>query len=292
MSSLAGFDDIVRRDEPMAPHTWFQIGGPVEFFAVPRNADELAALVLRCREQDIPVRLLGGGSDILVRDEGLAGCVVQLSAEPFQEIQIQGNIVHCGGGAKLGHVISSSMREGLAGMETLVGIPGTIGGALHGNAGSRGGDVGQWTRRADVMTLGGEILQRQRDEMVFGYRQSSLDELVILSAEFELEEEDPEELTRRMQKHWIMKKAQQPLGNQSAGCVFRNSRGMSAGMLIDQAGLKGTRVGGAEVSSRHANFIVTEPGASSDDVLRLIDLIRSRVEERLGVELETEIEIW
>ncbi|HKD38446.1 MAG TPA: UDP-N-acetylmuramate dehydrogenase, partial [Pirellulales bacterium] len=218
--------------------------------------------------------------------------VVRLSAPPFNEIRVQGKTVTAGGGARLGHVISTVVRDGLAGLEPLVGIPGTIGGALHGNAGSRGGDIGQWTCRATVMSRSSEIIERQREDLVFSYRQSSLDELVILGCQFQLEEEDPQELTKRMQKLWIVKKASQPLGHQSAGCIFKNPRGISAGMLIDQAGLKGTRVGGAEVSDRHANFIVTESDATSADVLRLIELVRSRVAERLGVELETEIEVW
>ena len=136
------------------------------------------------------------------------------------------------------------------------------------------------------------MFQREREDLVFAYRESSLDELVILSAEFQLDRENPDELTKRMQKQWIMKKASQPLGHQSAGCIFKNPRGMSAGMLIDQAGLKGTRSGGAEVSDRHANFIVVDSTASSQDVLKLMELVRSRVSERLGVDLENEIEIW
>jgi UDP-N-acetylmuramate dehydrogenase len=236
--------------------------------------------------------LLGGGSNVLVRDEGVPGMVVSLADPAFAEIQATGRKITAGGGAKLGHLISVAVREGLAGLEPLVGIPGSVGGALHGNAGSRGGDIGQWTCRATVMTRAGEILERDRDDLTFAYRESSLDELVILQGEFELEKEDPEELTKRMQKYWIVKKANQPLGHQSAGCIFKNPRGMSAGMLIDQAGLKGSRVGGAEVSDLHANFIVADASATSHDVLRLIDLVRSRVAERLGVELETEIEIW
>ena len=127
---------------------------------------------------------------------------------------------------------------------------------------------------------------------MFAYRQSSLDELVILDAQLRLESDDPEDLTKRMQKQWIIKKSSQPLSHQSAGCIFKNPRGMSAGMLIDQAGLKGTRVGQAEVSDRHGNFIIANPQATSDDVLKLIDLVRERVAERLGIELEREIEIW
>jgi UDP-N-acetylmuramate dehydrogenase len=288
----SGFEHIVRQAEPLAPHTWFQLGGPAEFFAEPRTLDELQGLVRRCAEEELPIRVLGGGSNVLVRDEGVPGLVVRFAEGVFADIQVAAGRVTAGGAAKLGHVISSAVREGLAGLEALVAIPGTVGGALHGNAGSRGGDIGQWTRRATVMTRSGEVVERQRDELVFAYRESSLDELAILSAEFELEAEDPEQLTKRMQQQWIMKKASQPLGHQSAGCIFKNPRGMSAGMLIDQAGLKGTRIGGAEVNDRHANFIVAEPGAASHDVLRLIELVRSRVADRIGIDLELEIQVW
>jgi UDP-N-acetylmuramate dehydrogenase len=292
MSLVKNLEHFVKRAEPLAPHTWFHLGGPAEYFAEPNTVDELQALVRRCRDQGVPVRLLGGGSNILVREDGVAGLVVSLASPAFSEVSVGKQTVSAGGGAKLGQAISTSVREGLAGLEALVGIPGTIGGALHGNAGSRGGDIGQWTCRATVMTRAGEIVERSREELVFAYRESSLDELVILSAEFQLEQDDPAELTKRMQKQWIVKKASQPLGHQCAGCIFKNPRGMSAGMLIEQAGLKGTRFGQAEVSDRHANFIIADPGASSQDVLRLIDLVRDRVLERLGIELETEIEIW
>ncbi|MEX0712992.1 MAG: UDP-N-acetylmuramate dehydrogenase [Pirellulales bacterium] len=292
MALDSGFEHVVRRAEPLAAHTWFKLGGPAEYFAQPGNVGELAELVRRCRQEEAPVRLLGGGSNVLVRDEGVPGMVIVISDPSFAEVEIDSGGVRAGAGVKLGHLISATVREGLAGLEALVGIPGTVGGALHGNAGSRGGDIGQWTSRATVMTSSGEVVERGRDELVFAYRQSSLDELVILAAEFQLEQEDPDELTKRMQKQWIVRKASQPLGHQSAGCIFKNPRGMSAGMLIDQAGLKQTRIGGAEVSDRHANFIVADPGASSQDVLRLIELVRSRVADRLGVDLETEIEIW
>lgn len=292
MSWLSEFEPYLRSGEPLARHTWLHLGGPAEHFAEPRDVDELRALVVRCAQEAVPVRVLGGGSNILVRDEGVPGVVVSASAPALSQIEVRRDTVVAGGGAKLGHVISTSVREGLGGLETLVGIPGTVGGALHGNAGGHGGDIGQRTYRATVMTRKGDILERERDEMVFGYRTSSLDELVILSAQFQLEEGDPLELTRRMQKQWIVKKANQPLSHQSAGCIFKNPRGMSAGMLIDQVGLKGTRIGGAEVSERHANFIVADESATAQDVLRLIDLVRSRVDERLGVELELEIEIW
>ncbi|MGD9722605.1 MAG: UDP-N-acetylmuramate dehydrogenase [Pirellulales bacterium] len=287
-----GFESFVKRAEPLAPYTWFHLGGPAEYFAVPQSLEQLQALVRRCHEAEVLARVLGGGSNILVRDEGVSGVVISLDSPAFTSIAIDKQTVTAGGGAKLGHAISMSVREGLAGLEALVGIPGTVGGALRGNAGSHGGDIGQWTCRATVMTRRGEIISRERDELVFAYRESSLDELVITSAQFELEEDNPEELTKRMQKQWIVKKANQPLGHQSAGCIFKNPRGMSAGMLIDQVGLKNTRYGQAVVSDRHANFIVADEGATSQDVLRLIDIVRERVNERLGIELETEIEVW
>jgi UDP-N-acetylmuramate dehydrogenase len=192
----------------------------------------------------------------------------------------------------LANAITVTVGAGLAGLEPLVGIPGTVGGALHGNAGSHGGDIGQWACAATVISRSGEILQRDRGDLVFAYRQSSLDELVILSAEFELEEEDPVEVTKRLQKQWIVKKANLPMAHENTGCIFKNPRGMSAGMLIDQCGLKGESVGNVEVSQRHANFFIAKPGATAKDVLQLIDAVRNRVAERMGVELETEIEVW
>jgi UDP-N-acetylmuramate dehydrogenase len=292
MGLLDGFEKIVRRDEPLAMHTWFQLGGPAEYFAEPNDAEELIALVGRCHQEGVPVRLLGRGSNILVRDQHVSGMVVRLVAPAFCDVRVEGQSVTAGGGAKLGRVITTAVHRGLAGLETLIGIPGTLGGALHGNAGTHGGDIGQWTTRATVLTATGEVFERERDDLVFGYRQSSLDELAILEASFQLEEDDQPALSRRMQKHWIVRKAAQPMGHQCAGCVFKNPRGASAGELIEEAGLKGTRIGGALVSDRHANFIVAEPECTSQDVLRLIDLIRDQVHERLDVELERELEIW
>jgi UDP-N-acetylmuramate dehydrogenase len=268
------------------------LGGAAQFFAEPKNVDELQAVVQRSRDEGLQVRLLGGGSNVLVRDEGVAGMIVSLAGPEFSAITINENKVTVGGGAQLANVITAAVGAGLAGLETLVGIPGTIGGALHGNAGTQAGDIGQWTCGATVMTRGGEIVARERNDLVFAYRQSSLDELVILDAKFELEEENPDDITKRMQKQWIFKKANLPMTHENTGCIFRNPRGMSAGMLIDQAGLKGETVGGAEVSQRHANFFITHPQATTRDVLKLIDVVRSRVAERMGVELETEIEIW
>lgn len=292
MSLVVGFERMVREAESLAEHTLLGLGGPAQYLAEPNSVDALAALVHRCHEEGAPIQLLGGGSNLLVREAGVPGVVVKLSAPAFCEIHAAKEVVTAGGGARIGHLISTAVRVGLAGLEPLVGIPGSVGGALHGNAGSRGGDIGQWTCSATVLTRSGEIIERSRDDLVFAYRESSLDELAILSAQFQLEPDDPEELAKRMQKQWIVKKASQPLTHERTACVFKSPRGMSAGMLLEQAGVKGCRVGKAFVSDRHANYVVAEEGAEPSDVLQLIDVMRNRVADRLGVELELQLDVW
>lgn len=292
MHSLDEFSDILLRDEPLAPYTWLKVGGPAQYFLTPRSVEELVRLVQACYEQQIPIHILGGGSNLLVRDEGVGGAVIRLSHPAFAQLSWSGTRLRAGSGALLSHVISEAVRHGLAGLEVLAGIPGTIGGAVHGNAGGRHGDIGSLVRQITVLNARGEQFVRKEDELLFAYRQSSLDELLILEVEFELQPDDPDKIAQRLRNIWVTKKATQPLSSQSAGCIFKNPRGQSAGELIEKAGLKGTRIGGAEVSDRHANFIVTQPGASSNDVLRLMDLIRSKVSEQFGVHLEPELRIW
>lgn len=292
MAVFAGFEHIVREQEAIANYTWFRLGGPAQYFAEPTSADELMGLVQRCRENNLPARILGGGSNVLLRDEGVSGLVIHLAAPAFSEIKVTGRTLTAGSGAKLGHVISTAVREGLAGLEPLVGIPGTVGGALRTNAGSSGGDIGQRTRRATVMTRAGEIIVHEPEDLRFAYRQSSLDELVILSAEFELDQDDAQALTKRMQKLWIVKRSTQPQGGLSMGCIFKDVGGVSAASLIEQAGLKTAQVGHAAVSEVNANYIIAHPGSKAADVLGLIDRLRNGVAERLGVALETELQIW
>jgi UDP-N-acetylmuramate dehydrogenase len=292
MSSLDDFSEILKPDEPLAKFTWMKVGGPAQFLARPRSAEELQALVVCCHENQIPTHLLGGGSNLLVRDEGVSGVVLKLDAPCFAEITIDRTCARAGGGALLSQLISETVRHSLEGLEVLAGIPGTVGGALHGNAGGRGGDIGQFVKSVTVLTGKGETFVRKEDELSFAYRKSSLDELVVLEAEFQLREGDEADITQRMRKLWIMKRSTQPLSFQSAGCIFKNPRGLSAGALIEQSGLKGTRVGGAEISDRHANFIVTDENATTHDVLRLIDLIKARVADQFGVDLELEIDLW
>ena len=287
-----GFGHIVRENEPLAPHTWFRLGGPAQYFAEPTSIDELAALVRHCHESGLPVRVLGGGSNLLIRDEGVPGMVVALGAAAFGAIQVANRKLTVGGGAKLGHAISTAVREGLAGIEMLVGIPGTVGGALHTNAGTHSGDVGQTAASATVMTRKGEIVTRQRNELRFGYRNSSLDELVILEATFDLEPGDSRHLTKQMQQAWILKRAEQPLSDQKTGQIFKSAGGVSATTLIEDAKLGDAKVGDAAVSDRNANFIVVGPQAKSRDVLELIETLRHGVAERTGVDLELAVEVW
>lgn len=292
MSSIDDFSDIIKYDEPLAPYTWLKVGGTAQYFIEPRDSEELVAVVSCCHEQGIPARVLGGGSNVLIRDEGVSGAVLRLTSDVFSQVEVAGTTVVAGSGALLSTAISQSVKAGLSGLESLVGIPGTVGGALHGNAGGRNGDIGQFVARVNVLTAKGERFERSEDELSFAYRFSSINELCILDATFELTEDDGDAISQRMRKLWIMKKASQPLSFQSAGCIFKNPRGLSAGALIEQAGLKGTRIGNAEISDRHANFVITHDDCSSDDILRLIELARSRVTQQFGVDLEVEIDIW
>jgi len=292
MHLLEDFKDIIKRDEPLADYTHFKLGGPAQYMAHPRHLDDLKGLLARCRDEGLMFRVLGGGCNVLIRDEGVKGVIVRLDAPAFAEIRPERDGIVAGSGAPLRSVIAESLRGNLAGLEVLVGIPGTVGGALCINAGGRSGDIGQVARQVTVMDRQGEVYTRGPDDLLFAYRESNIDEPVILDARFELEEEDQNEILKRMRKLMITKGATQPLNAQSAGCVFKNPRGLSAAALIDQAGLKGHRLGGAEVSQRHANFIVAHKEATARDVLKLIDVVRSTVAERSGVELELEIEIW
>jgi UDP-N-acetylmuramate dehydrogenase len=292
MDIFEGLEHIVRPNEPLAPHTWLRLGGPAQYFAEPTSKDELQELLRRCREEDLPVRILGGGSNLLVRDEGVPGLVISLAAPAFSGISVDLPRITAGGGARLGHVISTAVRDGLSGLETLVGIPGTVGGALRANATAHGTDIGQWTHSVTVLTRSGELRTYAHEELRFSYRMSNLDDQTVLEATFELEPTNTRELTQRMQKLWIVKKAEQPLSSQNAASVFANPSWASAASLIEQAGLKETRVGQAEISDRNANYIVVNPGASAKDVLRLVELMRTKVAEQLGVELELALEIW
>lgn len=292
MQSLDEFAEILTAHCPLAPLTSLGVGGPAEWLAVPRDVAELGRLVRRCHEAGIAYRILGGGTNVLVPDDGFAGVVIRIAAPAFQTNSVAGTTVTAGAGVPLADLIAGACRASLTGLEVLVGIPGSVGGALRRNAGGRTGDIGQFVQAVEVMDADGRIAKRYRSEIRFGFRESNLDDVIILSGTFELVHDSTEAIVRRLRKLWITKKSGQPFSFQASGYVFRNPRGLSASRFIEQAGLRGARVGGAELSDRDPKFIIAHPGATSRDVHRLIDLVRTKVEERTGVRLELQIDIW
>jgi UDP-N-acetylmuramate dehydrogenase len=289
-TELKEFAEFVKADEPLAPFTHLKLGGPAEALVQPRTVAELLAVVGRCAEKRLPLHLLGGGCNVLVKDEGVRGVVLRLKEMAFTQVTVEGQCVHAGCGAALSALISHSARHALAGLEALVGIPGTVGGALRHSAGDRSGEIGQYFRRAEVVDSRGQVQSLDREELVDAA--NSLDHPVLLTADFELDSDAPDAIVKRMRKAWIQRKRNQPFSFQAACRVFKNPRGLTAAALVAQAGLAGTKVGGAEVSDRDANFIIAHPGATSRDVLRLIDLVKSRVLERFNADLELELAVW
>jgi UDP-N-acetylmuramate dehydrogenase len=292
MDQLAEFAEFARPKEPLAPYTYLKVGGPADWLVQPRSRAELAAVVRRCTREGIPLRVLGGGCSVLVRDEGVRGAVVRLCEPAFTQVSVDGTRVRAGAGAALSALISEAARNDLASLEVLVGIPGTVGGALRNNAGDRAGEIGESVRCVEVLDAQGDVLARARDELRFAPGWSNLDDPVLLSGEFELDPDRPDAIVKRMRKAWIHRRAAQPLSFQAAVRMFKDPRGLSAASLVEQAGLARTRVGGAEVSERDPNFLVAHPGTTARDVLRLLDLVKSRVEEQQGVELELAIRVW
>lgn len=292
MSLAEQFPEITRRDEPLAPHTHLKIGGPAEFLLQPRSVDELRSVLTACQKQKIPIRMLGGGFNLLVRDDPVPGAVVRLTSPAFTTIECDGKRVTAGGGGQLFDLIAFAVRKGLAGLETLVGIRGTVGGSVRCNVGDRSGEIGQSVQRVTVLTDAGTIQVRSRDELTFSEHQSDLDEPVILTVEFELDRDDPGAILKRMRKAWIQRKRAEPFSFQHAARLFHNPPGKSAAALIDRAGLAKARAGGAELSERNANYVVAHPGTTASDILQLVEDVATRVKERTGVTLEREIHVW
>lgn len=292
MSIFSGLENIVKEKCPLAPYTWYGLGGPADYLITPQSREQIVEVLQRCREHQLPVRVLGFGSNLLVGDEGVRGAVIRLENPVFCEFKFEGTTLKAGAGANLNKLVLESVRKGLAGLEALTGIPGSIGGAVRMNAGGRFGDLGSVVQRVTVMNLEGQVFEKAKPELVFDYRSTNITAKLILEAAMELTESDPESLLQVVKEVWIYKKNTQPLDTHNAGCIFKNPRGMSAGALIDRAGLKGTQIGGAVVSEKHANFFIAEKGCRSSDVRQLIDLVRTKVREKFDVELELELEIW
>jgi len=296
----------VERDRPLAPLTRYRLGGRAECLVRPQNLEQLAELIKRCRRENVPVRILGGGANLLVDDDGVDGVVVRLDAPFFKQVEYweaegSGNgtpqgrgpvRVRAGAGVDMARLTLASVRRGLSGLECMAGIPGTLGGCIRMNAGGRWGEIGNVVREVVVIDADGELRTLDREQVGFSYRHTRLGDAVICSATLELMPGDPQEIQARYQEIWNIKQAGQPLGAHSAGCVFKNPPGDSAGRLIDAAGLKNRQVGGALVSPEHANFIVAREGGTAGDVLDLIDLVRRTVAEKFSVNLELEIEVW
>lgn len=292
-----GLEDIVVENHPLARHTWYRIGGPARYFVTPRDEHELSEVVRRANDSHIPVYFLGLGANVLVSDAGVDGIVIRLSENRWLEGAVFGNRVICGAGADVQKLLLKTARAGLAGLECMAGIPGTVGGAVRMNAGGKFGDFGSVVKSVRLMDAYGHISDYSKDQIHFSYRHSDLPAPYILGATIELDEADPEEVSKRTKDIWMYKRNSQPLNAKSAGCVFKNppaesSGGRSAGALIDQAGLKGLRVGGAEVSTVHANFFVAAPGTRADDVLALIEQVKEKVSAKFGVDLENEVRVW
>jgi len=292
MNIFSGLEKIVKTDYPLAKDTWYGLGGPADYFIRPETVEQLKTTVQRCSENNIPIYVLGFGSNLLINDDGLRAAVIKLDAENFAQTQFDGEQLTAWAGAKLNELVLTCVKKGLSGLEALTGIPGSMGGAIKMNAGGNFGDIGTATETVTLMDGQGNIFEKSKPELIFDYRSSNITAQFILNATLKLAGGDPDQIMRTVKEIWIYKKNSQPLNTRNCGCVFKNPRGVSAGALIDRAGLKGLQVGGAVVSEKHANFIIAEQECKSRDVVRLIEAIKERVKEQFDIELELEIEIW
>ncbi|MHC4743953.1 MAG: UDP-N-acetylmuramate dehydrogenase [Planctomycetota bacterium] len=294
MSFLAGLEEIVETDYPLARSTWYGLGGPADYFVRPRTLEELKQVVERCNENHIPMFLMGLGSNLLIGDDGLRGAVIKLEKGQFTEIEFHEDNtgLTAWAGAELSKLVLTCVEKGLSGLEPLTGIPGSLGGAIKMNAGGNFGDIGGVVESVTLMDNQGSIFEMSKPELVFDYRKTNITASFILNARLKLNRGNSEQIMRTVKEIWIYKKNSQPLNSKNAGCIFKNPRGQSAGALIDRAGLKGLQIGGATVSDKHANFIIAGKDCKSRDVMRLIDAIKERVKEQFDTELELEIEIW
>ncbi len=297
-------DVRVELDAPLAPLTWFGIGGHADALVRPNTIEALATLAHRCRRDLVPLRVLGSGANLLVDDAGVDGVVVQLDGELFRKVEfnseglVERMRVH--GGASMERLVQECARRGLAGIEPMSGIPASLGGAIRMNAGGKFGAIGDVVDAVAMIGPDGDLRVYTRDELRFDYRRTNLPEGIVVWASLRVQPDDPVACRQRVLDIFAYKKSTQPMSANSAGCMFRNptmpdGTRESAGRLIDRAGLKGTRVGSAFVSNEHGNFIAIEKnaaGARTDDIRALVELIQERVLRVSGVELETEVVFW
>jgi UDP-N-acetylmuramate dehydrogenase len=280
----------VRSGELMKKHTSWRIGGPADIFAEPAGREEMRLAVSYAHERSIPLIIIGAGTNILVSDEGFRGIIIKVGSG-LDRISVSENHVTAEAGAKLSRLAATARDAGLGGFEFLAGIPGTVGGAVVMNAGANGSSIGALVTEILLLNPDGYFINKTKDEMKFGYRSSVLQDehAVVVEAAFSCYRRDKEAVREAMEAYIKKRKETQPLQYPSAGSIFKNPPGDSAGRLIEAAGLKGERVGGAQISMLHANFIVNLGGATASDVLMLIDRARKTVLECFGIELKPEV---
>jgi UDP-N-acetylmuramate dehydrogenase len=281
----------VRPRHPLAPHTTYRIGGPADWYL--EAGDGLAGLVSEARRHDVPLTLLGSGSNLLVADGGVEGLVVRPAVNA---INVRGDVIRAAAGARMVKVAQAAEKAGLTGMEWALGIPGTVGVSVHNNAGCFGSDVASTVTDVEGVTATGEIASWTVEKCAFDYRTSAfragtLAGAVVTAAGFQLRPGDRAAIRAQMEEVQQARKRSQPVTGRSTGSVFKNPRGGFAGQLVEQAGLKGRRLGGAMVSLEHANFIVNTGAATAADVAALVALVQTTIEERYGIHLEPEIEV-
>lgn len=292
MNIFSGLEKIIKTSCSLREYTWFGLGGKADFLITPQDVKQLKTVVQRCNENDLPTYVLGFGSNLLIKDQGVRGAVIKLSGSEFAKTGFEDEWVTAGAGASLNKLVLDCVRRGLSGLEPLTGIPGSVGGAVKINAGGNFGDIGAAVQTVVLMDKDANIFEKTKPELMFDYRRTNITAAFILGAKMKLAAAEPEHIVRTTKEIWIRKKNSQPLDSRNSGCIFRNPPSLSAGALIDRAGLKGLQIGGAVVSEKHANFIIAKDGCSSSDVIRLIEAARQRVKENFGVELELELEIW
>lgn len=277
--------------EPLDKHTSFGIGGPADIMVFPEGVEDVQAALAFCRHAGVPYLVLGGGSNLLVRDGGFRGMVLHLDAA-FQQLAAEGTRVTAGAGVRLSRLVAFCSKHALTGVEYLAGIPGTVGGAVKGNAGASGGSIADHLAAVGLLMPEGNQQAFPRDLIEFSYRRSSLPEgCVVLEVAFDLEHGDPVRIRRRVSENLLERNRRQPVEWRSAGSVFKNPPGDYAGRLVEKVQLKGVRLGDACISPKHGNFIINLGKATAVDVLALIDLMRRRVREEMNVDLELEVRV-
>ena len=292
ISSTEIIDEIFRYDVPLQRYTSFRTGGTAEIFVEPGDMSELKKALQFCKDEDKKVFIIGKGTNLLVNDNGVKGVVIHLGGVDFKKIERNGRYVSSGAGVNLPQLIRKTALWGLGGLEVLVGIPGTVGGAVMMNAGGRYGDISDTISALTTITFDGKITNRSRKDVKFAYRECNLSNQVVVKVEFALKESRKEEVLEKMSKIYKEKKEKQPLSTFSAGSIFKNTQYYKAAELIEKANLKGRKVGGAVISEKHANFIVNTGNATSTDILELMNIIKETIKKKYNVSLEQEIQIW